>query len=293
LSFAQAGTIFVSSESGGSIFALDSTTGAVSATIATGLSSPTQLALDASGNLYFAESGNGNIDRYNIASGTLTLSWINTSAASVPFGLAFDAAGNLYVSEEDGEVAGYSSSGAPEDSFSISGTPRGLTYVTAGSLAGTLLLAQTGPDLVDSLTTSSGVTALVPSAGLDGPRYAVVDSTGTLMDVSDAYNGTVESYAISGSTVSSGATAISGLGAPEGLLLLGGSLYVADYSGNDVTKCTGGTCTSFAVGIQGPNDIVYTSASAVPEPATCALILAGIAAIALKRRLVEPSLWCG
>src|SRR6266567_2858114 len=69
----QAETIYVCSQLGGTITAYDAVSGAVQAPIANGLSSPTGLAVDASGNLYISDFGNNVIRKYAISTGTLSI----------------------------------------------------------------------------------------------------------------------------------------------------------------------------------------------------------------------------
>ena len=62
---------------------------------------PAGLALDAQGNLDFADSGNHRVRKIDINAGTVTTVWPTGEPdnASTPTGLAFDAAGNLYIAD--------------------------------------------------------------------------------------------------------------------------------------------------------------------------------------------------
>src|SRR5207253_2978511 len=68
--------------------------------LAAGLSGPRGLAVDSSGNLYIADTGNGRILYYNVATQNLTQVIANVAPAlSNPQAVAVDSAGNLYVAE--------------------------------------------------------------------------------------------------------------------------------------------------------------------------------------------------
>jgi sugar lactone lactonase YvrE len=74
-------------------------TGGVSP-LASSLNGPRGLAIDSSGNLYIADTGNNRILYYNASAQTLTQVFANVlPALSNPQGIALDSAGNLYVAE--------------------------------------------------------------------------------------------------------------------------------------------------------------------------------------------------
>ena len=67
----------------------------VTTLVASGLSSPSGVAVDGAGNVYIADTGNNAIEQWMVASNTL-----NTLVATglfSPSGVAVDGAGNVYI----------------------------------------------------------------------------------------------------------------------------------------------------------------------------------------------------
>ncbi|MEO6846718.1 MAG: hypothetical protein ABI254_05640, partial [Chthoniobacterales bacterium] len=134
-------TIYVGSYGSGTVAAYDLTTKAAAAgfTTITGLTNPTNLLLDGSGNLYVANYGADLVAKYSAAAGgTATdASFISFHHAS---GLAMDAAGNIYVSSDLTTTIGKYTIAGVSAGFNpsyITGTPQnvyGLAIDTAGYL---------------------------------------------------------------------------------------------------------------------------------------------------------------
>ena len=147
------------------------------------LSLPTTLLIDA-GNLFIADNGNGTIRKLNLASGIITTYAGNpaataagdggpATAASLGFigGMAIDASHNVYIAEINpcvirevnsatGMIStiagtgtfGYSGDGGPAIS-AVLGGPYGMAFDGSGSL----LIADTGNDLIRKITATGGV----------------------------------------------------------------------------------------------------------------------------------------
>jgi len=105
----QADTVYVCSQTNGTVTAYDAVSGAVQVPIANGLNSPTGLAVDASGNLYISDFGNNVIRKITPAAAVTTYAgngvqgWNDGPAASaefyLPHGICLDGNGNVYVSD--------------------------------------------------------------------------------------------------------------------------------------------------------------------------------------------------
>ena len=107
--------------------------GALATFVASGLRYPTALAVDRSGVLYIADSGNHLVRKFD--GGVLT----SVAAAGTPTGLAFDASGTLYIADSSGgqilkvPLAGMFSS-LPASARDIAFGPDGSLYAAAGAL---------------------------------------------------------------------------------------------------------------------------------------------------------------
>ena len=64
-----------------------------------GLINPDSVAVDGSGNVYIADTGNARILKETLSAGSYTQSTIPTSSLNSPGGIALDGAGNIYISD--------------------------------------------------------------------------------------------------------------------------------------------------------------------------------------------------
>jgi streptogramin lyase len=151
------------------------------------LSGPRGLAIDANGILYFADTGNSKIRRFDpitlmvsTVAGTGAPGYVDGPGASAQFWgpnqLAFDREGNLYVTESDGNRV---------RKISFSGTSVTVSTVAGNGTAGY-------KDSSAGASDSSGVL-------LNNPIGIVVDSEGTIF-VADAYNTAIRKISRSGVT---------------------------------------------------------------------------------------------
>ncbi len=188
------------------------------------LNSPRGLALDASGNLYIADSSNLRIRKVDASGNIATVAGngiygnsgdggpASSARMGYPYGLAVDSSGNLYVADESHEVI---------RKVAASGT---IATVAGNGTNG-----------------YSGDGGAATSAEMSGPTGVAVDSAGNLY-IADRYNdrirmvssGTITTVAGNGDCCFSGdggpATSAN-LWSPTGVALdAAGNLYVADNS---------------------------------------------------------------
>ncbi|MGD0778292.1 MAG: hypothetical protein ABSC05_36380 [Candidatus Solibacter sp.] len=189
---------------------------------------PTGVAVDSSGNLYFADSLNNRIRKLsgstvNTIAGNGVLSHSGDGGAptaaqlNAPQGVAVDTAGNLYIADTSNNVVRRVSGGVISN-FAGTGT--------AGS---------------------SGDGGAASGAQLNGPQGLAVDTAGNLY-IADTQNSRVRKVANGTiSTVAGGSTAGFGgdggaatsaqLNAPMGVAVdAAGNLYIAEFSNNRVRK---------------------------------------------------------
>jgi uncharacterized protein (TIGR03437 family) len=152
------------------------------ATLVDGLNQPQYVAVDASGAIYIADTGNDRVLKV-APSGT------SSALAQVvkPAGLAVDIAGNVWISEAT-RVSKLTAAGDLSVVVDNLKNPRGLTLAANG----TLIIVETGANLVHSWTSSSGLVTiagtgiagdsgdegLAASAQLNTPSDVAVDSSG-------------------------------------------------------------------------------------------------------------------
>jgi sugar lactone lactonase YvrE len=168
---------------------------------------PDGIAVDAQGNVYVADAGNGLLEEFG-PTGTPETTWssYNGTAFTAPEALAFDASGNLYV----GDYGPYTS-------------PVEVVYEFSGNNS-------TGP-------TKTGVNqwAMVPNClmsgiGVDGSGNLYVADYGAA-GVTDVGNGLVEEFAPNGGSLSTEWASGTNFG-PACVLSTGGSLLVGDWNNN-------------------------------------------------------------
>jgi sugar lactone lactonase YvrE len=196
-----------------------------------GVSVPYGLALDAAGNLYVADAGNGTVSKVPAGGGTPSL---YASGLNFPVALALDAAGNLYVANnQDGTVSEVpAGGGTPTTYASGPHSPFGLALDAAGNL----YVADQGDSTVREVPAGGGTPTLYAS-GLNSPAAMAFDAAGNLY-VANASNGTVSQVPAGGGTPT---TYASGLNVPYALACdTDGTLFVADVSDGTLVEVPAG-----------------------------------------------------
>jgi sugar lactone lactonase YvrE len=251
----------------------------LSATIASGVSEPDYVALDAGGNLYVANFGNGNVAIYappysGSSSPVLTIS----NGLDGPNGVAVDSAGKLYVSNYyNGTVAIYTPPFiGPDQGLSATinlpaGEPYGMAFNSAGKLF--VAVARGGVSVYAPPFTGASSPDFTISNGVSDPTGAAFDSKGNLYVTNNA-NSTVTIYKppLSASSAPS-ATLTNGVQYPyQDAFDSEGNLYVANgwlsygQQANTVTMyvppfsgCSQGLTTTITSGLNFPNGIAVQS----------------------------------
>jgi sugar lactone lactonase YvrE len=263
-------------------------TGSAAATSSTGLSGPTGLAFDSSGNLWVVDNGNSRVLEYStpfstgegaalvIGQSSFTssdYSDTNSTGLSYPTGLAFDSGGNLWVADQEND--------------------RVLEYKAPFSTheAASLVIGQPSFTSRDCAFTS---TCAASPTNLFDPNAIAFDSSGSLW-VADGDNNRVLEYAApfstheaaslvigqSSFTGSASATTSTGLSSPEGLAFdSSGSLWVADSSNSRVLQFGGSVTTTTSTTPEFP-------ALAVPIVFTL-LLAAAVLLLGSARRFRQP-----
>jgi DNA-binding beta-propeller fold protein YncE len=243
-----------------------------------GLSQPTGLAFDSSGNLYVASLygcptcglGTGYIEEFDPLGNFVS---IIRSAGGLyrPEDLAFDSKGNLYAANA-GNIEEFTSSGGVLStngtSFASAGLnqPVGLAFDGAGNL----FVASSGNNTIEKFDPSGAGTPFA-GTGLNAPQGLAFDSSGNLF-VANSGDNTIEEFTSSGvGTV----FASMGLNVPKGLAFgTNGNLYVVNVGDNTVAEFdpSGTEVAILTGGLNQPVDLAFDT---IPEPSTLALLAAG------------------
>jgi serine/threonine-protein kinase len=224
----------------------------------TGLVGPYAVAVDSSGTLCVANTGNpGSV--LMLAPGSSTPMKLPFTGLINPFGVAVDSTETVYVTDGvNGWVLKLAAGSSTQAELPFSGLkmPRGVAVASVG----TLYVAD-GNDRVVKLAANSPTQTELPFTGLSSPRGVAVDSAGTLY-VADAYNNRVVKLAPGSSTQE--VLPFTGLNEPDGVAVdSAGTLYVADSRNNRVLKLAAGSSTQTVLpftGLREPRGVAVDGA---------------------------------
>ena len=205
---------------------------AAEVTISSGLTSPKQVAGDAAGNSYVADSATGKIVEYPAGSSSVAGTAI-ISGLSAPTGVAVDGAGNVYVADS-GSVYGYPYLNGALQTASKSTLATGLgnkLNLTVDGV-GNLYVADTDNARVVKIANTTMSTMLVDAStvtvgsGYTTPSAVAVDGAGNLYVADGANLYEVNAAGTQSSITSALAGSVTGVAADAS-----GSLYVAETGG--------------------------------------------------------------
>ena len=209
---------------------------------------PSDVAADAAGNLYIADTGDNVIWEWTLANNTATpLPIFGTQS---PQGLAVDGAGNLYIADTgNNAIKEWSPAGNTLTTLVSSGlsAPAGL----AVDLAGNVYIADTDNNAIKEWSPASNTVTTLVSSGLNAPASVAVDGAGNVY-FADSGNNAIKEWTVVNNTIN--ALPISGLNNPLGVAVdAAGNIYIADADNSAIKVWSAASNTVTALVSSGLN----------------------------------------
>jgi sugar lactone lactonase YvrE len=253
---------------------------------ATGLISPTDIAFNASGEIFVADGFTGEIDRIS-STGVVSAFASGATRLNNPRGLAFDASGNLFVSDIAAPITKFTPNGT-STTFVSAGIAQaaGIAFDTSGNLFVSDMGSSTiGSGSIKKISSSGVVTTF--ATGLSLPRGLAFDSSGTLF-VSDLLTRSIKKISSTG-VVSTFVTSTE-IGSPHDIAFdASGILFVSDYENGRIQKISStGVVSTFVTGLAQPTTLAFapSTSTSVPEPFTIVgTLIGGTAALRMRKKL--------
>ncbi len=243
------------------------TTGGDLVTLAGSLSNPQGVAVDGSGNLYFSNSGEGQVYKLSASTHAITLL---SAGLSYPYGLAVYG-GYLYIADAGANaILKVPVGGGTTTTIAMSGISPALNAPTGVALdaSGNIYIADSGNNAIRKWTVATSTMTTLAAPGtptglsMGTPMGLVLDASGNVY-FSDQLTKAIRRWNISGGTVSLIISA--GLLAPAGVAIDGaGNLYIADPGTAAITKWNGSTLVTLAqADLSGPTGVAVDGAGDV------------------------------
>jgi DNA-binding beta-propeller fold protein YncE len=222
---------------------------AVAALVSSGLSNPYGVAVDGAGNVYFSDTGNNAVKKWNAA--TLQVTTLVSTGLNSPEGVAVDGAGNIYIADWGSSTIKEWNAAAQQLSTLVSGLnhPIGVAVDAAGNV----YIADTGNNAIEEWHTATQQLTTLVSGGLSNPTGVAVDGAGNVY-IADLSNNAIKEWNAASQQVTT--LVSSGLNGPYGVAVdAAGNVYIADSGNNAVKEWNAATqqmSTLVSSGLNGP-----------------------------------------
>jgi sugar lactone lactonase YvrE len=237
--------------------------GPVTTMVSSLVSAPSGVAVDGSGNIYIADTGNNAVEEWSATTQQVTP--LVSTGLNQPTAVALDGSGNVYIADSlNNAIKEWNASTqqvTPLVSSGLSG-PRGVAVDSSGNV----YIADTGNNAIEEWNASTQqLTTLVP--GLSGPYGVAVDGAGNVY-FADTGNAAVKEWSVATGQVS---TLIStqmypALSQPVAVAVDGsGNVYLADTAGNAIAEWSAAQQVTALVstGLSGPSGVAVDSSGNV------------------------------
>nr|WP_154984450.1 S-layer homology domain-containing protein [Paenibacillus xylanexedens] len=234
---------------------------------------PRAVAVDGSGNIYVADTGNHRIQKLNAGSGTWS-EWVKSGGGSGngsgefinPNGVAVDNSGNVYVADDSNRIQKLNAANNTWSEWSVLGPVNGISpgeftfpRAVAVDSSGNIYVADSGNHRIQKLTLSTNTWSEWKKVGggngsglgeFYNPLGVAVDSSGNVY-VADTGNHRIQKLTLSTNTwsewkkVGGGTgTSLGEFSVPSAVAVdLNGNVYVADTGNHRIQKLTLSTNT--------------------------------------------------
>ncbi len=205
------------------------------------LSYPYRVAVDASGNIYIANTQGNEALKETLSQGTYTESVIASTGLETPYGIAVDASGNVYIADNGNNRVLLETPSGSGYTQTVVTTTTVLSYPTGVAVdsSGNLYIADTGGGKILKETPSgNSYTETVVGRGLDQIVGIAVDSSGNVY-ASDIDDQAVYAFTYSAGTYTKSTVLNSGLNYPYDVAVDSlGNLYISDFSNDRIVEET-------------------------------------------------------
>ncbi len=216
--------------------------------------SPEGIAVDATGNVYVADTFHSAVKQIQAYGGYRTVTALG-SGFDAPPGVAVDSAGNVYVADAGNNAVeqilaagGYTTVNTLGGTFNFNG-PFGVAVDSAGNV----FVADTGNSAVEEILAAGGYTVVKTiGSGFSYPTGVAVDAADNVYVADNANNAVKQVLAAGGYTTVN--TLGSGFNTPYGVAVdAAGNVFVADTGNNAIKEiASGGAVTTVAGGFEFP-----------------------------------------
>ncbi|WP_406272710.1 serine/threonine-protein kinase PknD [Nocardia sp. NBC_00881] len=227
----------------------------------TGVSLPTDVAVDTAGNVYVTDMGNDRVVR--LAAGASTSTSLPFTGLNNPQGVAVDTAGNVYVTDTSNDRVVRLAAGASTPTplpFTGLKNPHGVAVDTAGDV----YVADWGNDRVVRLAAGASAPTTLPFTGLQDPQGLAVDTAGNVY-VTEL--GTERVVRLAAGASAPTTLPFAGLKDPQGVAVdTAGDVYLVDWGNKWVVRLAAGASTPTPLpftGLKNPQGVAVDTAGNV------------------------------